>query len=174
MSAMTDQKAIELAKQELSTSSYLGEITRSPGIRAIHAKRCSWLARLVALAEYGLKYKASVGMADDAACDDVKDERNASLQVQEGHCVNRANTHSEKPMPMTIEELRSMRGEPVYIDPYGWRICFGVEPADIHGGVEKVNLGNSCYLPLSGYGKLWLPYHQKPHYPTDDKQEGAK
>lgn len=69
--------------------------------------------------------------------------------------------------PMTIEELRNMRGEPVYIHPYGWRICFGVEPADIHGGIEKVNFGNSCYLPLSGYGERWTPYRQKPKEETE-------
>lgn len=64
--------------------------------------------------------------------------------------------------PMTIEELRDMHGEPIYIVPYGWRVCYGVEPADIHEGIEKVNLGNCCYLALNGYGDRWVPYRQKP------------
>ena len=133
--SMTDQEVIETAKQELSTSGYLAEVTHAPGIRAIHAKRCSWLSRVVSLAEYGLAQKKLL-------------ESNAE--------------------PMTIEELRDTHGEPVYIVPYGWRICYGVEPADIHEGVEKVNLGNCSYLPLSGYGDRWTPYRQKP------KEENAK
>lgn len=64
--------------------------------------------------------------------------------------------------PLTIDELRQIHGEPVYIKPYGWRVCYGIEPADIHDGIEKINLGNSCYLPLNGYGDRWIPYRQKP------------
>lgn len=169
--SMTDQEAIAMAKQELSTSSYLGEITRSPGVCAIHRKRCSWLARLIALAEYGVKYKATVVYADNAGSGDMREAYDVGAA---NPSVDQVGTYPERPMPMTIEELRSVHGEPVYIDPYGWRICYGVEPADIHGGIEKVNLGNSSFLPLSGYGKLWNPYLQKPNFPIDNEGEGEK
>ena len=48
---LTEQEAIAKAEQELSTSRYIAECTRNPGMRAIHDKRCSWLSVIVSLAK---------------------------------------------------------------------------------------------------------------------------
>lgn len=48
---LTEQEAIAKAEQELSTSRYIAECTRSPGMRAIHEKRCEWLSVIVRLAK---------------------------------------------------------------------------------------------------------------------------
>ena len=55
---MTEQEAIAQAEQELSTSRYIAECTRSPGMKAIHNKRCSWLSVIVSLAKKALKADA--------------------------------------------------------------------------------------------------------------------
>lgn len=123
---MTNQEAIKKAEQELSTSVYLGAISRSPGMKEVHEHRAEWLTSVIALAKKQLAFEQ------------------ASIN------------------PLTIAELRNIHGEPVYIKPYGWRVCYGIEPADIHDGIEKINLGNNCYLPLNGYGDRWIPYRQKP------------
>lgn len=52
--AMTEQEAIAKAEQELSTSRYLSEISRNPGMSAIHNNRCAWLSVLVRLARKAL------------------------------------------------------------------------------------------------------------------------
>lgn len=133
---MTNYEAIEKAKQELSLSRYLAEISRNAGLRSIHERRCSWLSKVVALAERTLKQ-------DEAAA---------------------TSFGSGKFDPLTIDELRNINGEPIYIYPHGWRICYGIDAAELHDGVEKVNLGNSCYLSLNGYGTLWTPYRQNPNH----------
>lgn len=48
---LTAQDAISKAEQELSTSRYIAECTRNPGMRAIHEKRCQWLSVIVGLAK---------------------------------------------------------------------------------------------------------------------------
>lgn len=52
---MTEQEAIAKAEQELITSRYVAECTRSPGMRAIQEKRCAWLSVIVRLAIKGAK-----------------------------------------------------------------------------------------------------------------------
>ena len=55
---MTEQEAIAKAEQELSTSRYIAECTRSPGMRAIHDKRCAWLSVIVWMAKKALNVDA--------------------------------------------------------------------------------------------------------------------
>ena len=55
---MSTEDAISKAEQELSTSRYIAECTRSPGMRAIHDKRCAWLSVIVALAKKAIKMYA--------------------------------------------------------------------------------------------------------------------
>lgn len=62
--------------------------------------------------------------------------------------------------PLTVDELRKIHGEPIYIKPFGWKICYGVESADIHNGVEKLCLGMGNYLNVADYGVKWVPYRQ--------------
>ncbi|MBQ2785847.1 MAG: hypothetical protein IJF02_05040 [Oscillospiraceae bacterium] len=48
---MNAQEAIAKAEQELSTSFYIADISRSPGMKAIHSNRCRWLSVIVGLAK---------------------------------------------------------------------------------------------------------------------------
>ena len=55
---MNAQDAIAKAEQELSTSSYIAEITRSRGMKVIHSERCRWLAVVVCLAKKAVNVDA--------------------------------------------------------------------------------------------------------------------
>lgn len=48
---MNAQEAIAKAEQELSTSFYIADISRSPGMKVIHSNRCRWLSVIVGLAK---------------------------------------------------------------------------------------------------------------------------
>lgn len=74
---------------------------------------------------------------------------------------------------LSLIDLRKMQGEPVYFkpvgwidsdhsEPFGWRICYGVEPSGLHDGVEKINLGNDGYLNAADYRITWTPYRHDP------------
>ena len=70
----------------------------------------------------------------------------------------------EDPKPLTIEQLRQMDGEPVYIVDQckestlltGW-IVFSHHHDD--GFVPR---GNAGWFSVSGYGERWLAYRHKP------------
>ena len=87
---LTEQEAIAKAEQELSTSRYIAECTRSPGMRAIHDKRCSWLSVIVWLA----KKAATVDAVEVVRCNDCKHlgtdgcamDRYSFDVVEEGFC----------------------------------------------------------------------------------------
>lgn len=59
--------------------------------------------------------------------------------------------------PLTLEELRGMDGEPIYIPKVGWRICYGVDET---GSVATVKVGRTTRM--YDYGKTWLAYRRKP------------
>lgn len=65
----------------------------------------------------------------------------------------------EKNEPLTLEELRQMYGEPVWLDIYEWRVCYGTYTS---GGIEYLETGLGCGIPLSGYGRSWNAYRRKP------------
>ena len=48
-------EAIVMAEQELTTSRYIAECSRSPGMKAIHNKRIAWLSVIVRLAKTAVK-----------------------------------------------------------------------------------------------------------------------
>lgn len=48
---MTTDEAIQAAEKELQISRYHEEVSPYPGIRAIHAKRATWLSILLQLAK---------------------------------------------------------------------------------------------------------------------------
>lgn len=61
--------------------------------------------------------------------------------------------------PLTLDELRQMEGEPVWVDNCGWKICYGV--TDFRGELcMETGLGACIYL--SDYGKTWHAYRRKP------------
>lgn len=67
-----------------------------------------------------------------------------------------------KNTPLTLEELREMDGEPVWIERCGsdspddkeWALVF------VRGGFCRTSVGNIAYFPLYGIG--WLAYRHKP------------
>lgn len=70
--------------------------------------------------------------------------------------------------PLTLDELRGMDGEPIYIQYIG--TCEGFydnETAPYYGQfeqyIQKYNgMLRACDLPLKYYGKTWLAYRRKP------------
>lgn len=71
---------------------------------------------------------------------------------------------SEKPEPLTLEQLRGMDGEPVWVQelpPYttaGYKVL--AAPAVNEYGDICFD-GGDCYAPYD-YGKTWLAYRAKP------------
>ncbi len=69
----------------------------------------------------------------------------------------------EKNEALTLEELREMDGEPVWLeevghDGYGeWDICYGV----IGLGGEDPLVCLSDFLSVKNYGVTWLAYRHK-------------
>ena len=63
---------------------------------------------------------------------------------------------TKKVEPLTLDELRKMDGEPV------WCVSLGAELSRGEGWYIGVN---NWYM--SGYGKTWLAYRQKPEEGTD-------
>lgn len=62
----------------------------------------------------------------------------------------------ENPEPLTIEELREMDGEPVWIDDWwedshGWE--FSLDAEDYFAGEKRTT---------KGYGSIWVAYRHKP------------
>lgn len=75
----------------------------------------------------------------------------------------REKAEREDPLPLTLEELRQMDGEPVWIkaDHYGIFADVvkirGREDGDCFVGVTICNR-----LQENGYGKTWIAYRHKP------------
>lgn len=70
----------------------------------------------------------------------------------------RAQQQSNK--PLTLEELRGMRGEPVYITKGK---CQWWDIVDfIAGGWLYLRIANKIDLAIDGYGNGWLAYRRKP------------
>lgn len=69
--------------------------------------------------------------------------------------------------PLTIEELREMVGEPVWVQPLvgrwhaHWAIIHGEVASDgrLPGDKEKCLVS---FMETGGYGSLWLAYRRKP------------
>lgn len=70
------------------------------------------------------------------------------------------NRKMPNPKPLTIDELRKMKGEPVWLSGgYGWRICEGI--AVIFGKPQMIT-PHSVTIPLEGYGQKFAAYRSKP------------
>ena len=91
----------------------------------------------------------------------IDDELKEAMQM--AISALREKAERENPKPLTIEELRQMDGEPVWIkaDNYGLFADVvkirGREDGDCFVGVKI------CYrLQENGYGKTWIAYRHKP------------
>lgn len=71
----------------------------------------------------------------------------------------REKAEREDPKPLTLEELRQMDGEPVWMDAFEWRISYGV--STINGSLCLAT-GFDSWIPLDGYGETWFAYRHKP------------
>ena len=76
---------------------------------------------------------------------------------------------TEKNEPLTLEELRQMDGEPVWVEPLG-AACGSGEAWKRYGIIngEKVDVPGVDYWHwwLKHYGKEWLAYRRKPKEET--------
>lgn len=69
----------------------------------------------------------------------------------------------ESSRPLTIEELRQINGEPVWLDGFEWRVCYGTST---FRGSEYLETGMGSGIPLDGYGQTWFGYRHKPKEET--------
>ena len=71
----------------------------------------------------------------------------------------REKQERENPKPLTIEELRKVNGEPLWLTGFEWRVCYGTST---FRGSEYIELSMDNSIPLDGYGKYWHAYRHKP------------
>lgn len=73
--------------------------------------------------------------------------------------------------PLTLEELKEMVGEPVYIVTYEkaeWCILHSYHSSEIVGGgfIMTRRTAEKRAFPYADYGKTWLAYRRKPEAAT--------
>lgn len=62
--------------------------------------------------------------------------------------------------PLTLEELREMDGEPVWVTCFdSWRLCYGLSD---YRGYLCMETGNGSCILMKDYGEKWLAYRRKP------------
>ena len=105
----------------------------------------------------GYEYKCSIrGCAINRAA--------AELIVQLA-AENEALRHPTNP-PLTLEELREMDGEPVWVVPLN---DFDILPANylVNAYEEQIVVDKfGAYLDFEDYGKTWLAYRRRPEEGT--------
>ena len=77
---------------------------------------------------------------------------------------------TKKVEPLTLDELRQMEGQPVYIveNTEYWSIVNGFGP----NGVYLLSYGNpDDFGSFELYGKAWLAYRQKPEEDDHDERK---
>ena len=78
---------------------------------------------------------------------------------------NEALRHPTNP-PLTLEELREMDGEPVWVVPLN---DFDILPANylVNAYAEQIVVDKfGAYLDFEDYGKTWLAYRRRPEEGT--------
>ena len=78
---------------------------------------------------------------------------------------NEALRHPTNP-PLTLEELREMDGEPVWVVPLN---DFDILPANylVNAYEEQIVVDKfGAYLDFEDYGKTWLAYRRRPEEGT--------
>ena len=72
----------------------------------------------------------------------------------------KAEAQQQENKPLTLEELRGMRGEPVYVVKGK---CHWWDIVDfIAGGWLYLRIANKTDLAIDGYSNGWLAYRRKP------------
>lgn len=76
--------------------------------------------------------------------------------VRAGKAALREKAERENPKPLTLEELRQMDGEPVWIDDWwedshGWELS--MDASDYFDGERRTE---------KEYGSIWVAYRHKP------------
>ncbi len=79
----------------------------------------------------------------------------------------RAQAEAEKNEPLTLNELREMDGEPVWVVPLekepDWNPCWVIYGGDYSIIPSKTKESRAYLLYLrEDYGKTWLAYRRKP------------
>ena len=96
------------------------------------------------------------------ACDLVLPDEIVISAYQTAINILRAQQKAEKNEPLTLDEVRELGREPVYIVSLGedfddgWQLCAGVE-----GGYAHFLMFYHL-LHLNHYGKTWLAYRRSP------------
>jgi len=71
----------------------------------------------------------------------------------------RAQAQAEKNDPLTLDELREMDGEPVWLTCFdSWRLCYGLSD---YRGYLCMETGNGSCIHIKDYGEKWLAYRQR-------------
>ena len=79
----------------------------------------------------------------------------------------RAQQQAEANKPLTLDELRQMDGEPVWVEfQDGSGGCWGLVHITVFTHIVFAN-GHFCTVGKPYYGKTWLAYRQKPEEGTD-------
>lgn len=89
----------------------------------------------------------------------------------------REKAERENPVPLTIEELRQMDGEPVWVydlEDKKYTGCFVIDVwgpfmySSIDENSEALMPGNECFAySFLNYGKEWIAYRHKPKEASD-------
>ena len=84
----------------------------------------------------------------------------ASLRQQEQ--LDKVSQGSSQDKPLTLDELRKMDGEPVWVEfQDGSGGCWGLVHITVFTHIVFAN-GLYCTVGKPYYGKTWLAYRQKP------------
>ena len=75
------------------------------------------------------------------------------------HLRDLIEAERENQKPLTIEELRQVNGEPLWLTGFEWRVCYGTST---FRGSEYIEVGSGISIPLDGYGESWFAYRHKP------------
>lgn len=98
----------------------------------------------------------------------VLDEQTSRFEIREAHfcgtCGRSISGYEPPNEPLTLEELREMVEEPIWIEApdmpnlHGWAINYGLDPDVMH--IQYAEIG------LDVYGKTWLAYRRRPEEGT--------
>lgn len=99
------------------------------------------------------------GNVSKALFDQIKWERDMAMMTLEEHGIG----FCRKAEPLTVEEIRAMNGEPIWVTCVSRSQKIGFEPLwMIVDAAEGEAVGNGEYLLFEDYDTVWLAYRTKP------------
>lgn len=94
-------------------------------------------------------------------CDRVYRERKEMAEIALS-ALRQQETVANRNEPMTLDELRKMDGDPVWVEfQDGSGGCWGLVHITVFTHIVFAN-GHFCTVGKPYYGKTWLAYRQKP------------